>query len=90
MKTIKDVMDSKIDDYECSVRCINCMKRLNIKTLAELTRYSLNDLLQVKNNGKKSIEEITKKISDIGLWFQMNDRDWLSWGVKNIEWIKTH
>lgn len=90
MKTIKDVMDSKIDDYEFSVRCINCMKRLNIKTLAELTRYSLNDLLQVKNNGKKSIEEITKKISDIGLWFQMNDRDWLSWGVKNIEWIKTH
>lgn len=90
MKTIKDVMDSKIDDYEFSVRCINCMKRLKIKTLAELTRYSLNDLLQVKNNGKKSIEEITKKISDIGLWFQMNDRDWLSWGVKNIEWIKTH
>ncbi len=83
-------MDSKIDDYEFSVRCINCMKRLNIKTLAELTRYSLNDLLQVRNMGKKSIEEITKKISDIGLWFQMNDRDWLSWGVKNIEWIKTH
>ena len=54
MRTIKEVMDSKIDDYEFSVRCINCMKRLNIKTLAELTRYSLNDLIQVRNMGKKS------------------------------------
>lgn len=30
------------------------------------------------------------KLKEIGLWWQMNDRDWLNWGMHHIEWIKTH
>ena len=37
-----------------------------------------------------SIEEIEAKLAEIGLWWQMTDRDWATWGLSHIEWIKAH
>ena len=36
------------------------------------------------------IEEIEAKLAEIGLWWQMTDRDWATWGLSHIEWIKAH
>ena len=90
MRTIKEVMDMDVKNLELSVRCSNCMARMNIGKLSELTAMSKDSISKMRNIGKQSIEELEGKLTEIGLWWQMNDRDWLSWGLKHIEWIKTH
>jgi DNA-directed RNA polymerase subunit alpha len=66
------------------------MARMNIKKLSELTAMAKDDISKMRNIGKKSIDEMDDKLAEIGLWWQMTDRDWASWGMKHIEWIKTH
>lgn len=88
MKTIKNVMDIKIADFEFSVRCSNCMRNMKIETLSDLTRHSQDELMKMRNMGNKSIQEITGKLSAMGLWFGMSDRDWVQWGLEHIELIK--
>ena len=66
------------------------MARMNIKKLSELTAMSKDDISKMRNIGKKSIDEIDGKLAEIGLWWQMTDRDWVNWGLAHIEWIKTH
>lgn len=90
MRTIRDVMNMDVRDLEFSVRCSNCMARMNIKKLSELTAMSKDDIFKMRNIGKKSIDEIDGKLAEIGLWWQMTDRDWVNWGLAHIEWIKTH
>ena len=54
-----------IDDLELSIRSYNCLKRAGINTVEELKRLSDEDLTRVRNLGRKSIEEIKKKIAEI-------------------------
>ena len=49
-----------------------------------------DDISKMRNIGKKSIEEMDGKLAEIGLWWQMTDRDWVTWGLAHIEWIKLH
>ena len=63
---------------------------MNIHKLSELTAMSKEKFSSMRNIGRKSIEEIDARLAEIGLWWQMTERDWASWGLKHIEWIKTH
>ena len=47
-----------IEELELSVRAFNCLKRANIHTLPDLLKYSQNDLLEFKNFGQKSADEV--------------------------------
>ena len=90
MRTIKEVMDMNVDTLDFTVRCRNCMKNLNIAKLSQLTAHAKDDIAKARNVGKKSIEEIESKLAEIGLTWQMTDRDWLAWGLSHIDWIKRH
>ena len=56
-----------IDDLELSARSSNCLKKANINTVSELVEKPLEDLLKIKNFGKKSAEEINTKLAQYGL-----------------------
>ena len=57
---------------ELSMRTINCLKGLGIKSIAELVQYSEKELLRTPNFGRKSLNEIKKELSMMGLGFGMN------------------
>lgn len=88
MKTIKEVMDINVADFEFSVRCTNCMKNMGIQTLADLTKHSQEEIARMRNMGRKSLEEIDNKLAELELSYKMDDRAWLQWGLQHIELIK--
>jgi len=59
--------DITIKDLEFSVRSRNCLEIGNIKTLGQLAEVSIDELMQIKNFGKKSLTEIREKLSQYGL-----------------------
>ena len=59
-----------IEDLDLSVRSYNCLKRANIGTVLELTEKSEEEMMKVKNLGKKSLKEIKEKLQSIGLAFR--------------------
>ena len=59
-----------IEDLDLSVRSYNCLKRANIGTVLELTEKSEEEMMKVKNLGKKSLKEIKEKLQSIGLSFR--------------------
>ena len=61
-----------IEDLELSVRAYNCLKRASINSLAELLKKSEHDLLNIKNFGKKSSDEVIEKLHQVGLELQPN------------------
>ena len=62
-----------IDELELSVRSSNCLKRTSINTVEELISRSEEDMSKVRNLGKKSLNEIKKKLAEIGLSFRQGD-----------------
>ncbi len=62
-----EVLNIPISDFELSVRSKNCLERMNIKTLADLTRVSELELLSYKNFGETSLTEITNILNQKGL-----------------------
>ena len=56
------VLETPIDELELSVRAYNCLKRANISSLGELTRKSEEDLMKVRNCGRKTLDELMKKL----------------------------
>ena len=61
-----------IEDLELSVRAYNCLKRASINSLPELLKKSEHDLLNIKNFGKKSSDEVIEKLHQVGLSLQPN------------------
>ncbi len=61
------VLEMSVEDLDLSVRSYNCLKRANIHTVDDLTRRTEDDMLKVRNLGKKSLEEVVKKLEDLGL-----------------------
>lgn len=61
-----------IEDLELSVRAYNCLKRASINSLPELLKKSEHDLLNIKNFGKKSSDEVIEKLRQAGLELQPN------------------
>jgi DNA-directed RNA polymerase subunit alpha len=60
-------MDMTIEDLDLSVRSYNCLKRAGINTVADLVQKSEDDMMKVRNLGRKSMEEVKKKLIELGL-----------------------
>lgn len=67
------VLEMNIDELELSVRSYNCLKRAGINTVEELTNRTPDDMMKVRNLGKKSLEEVLNKLKELGLQLQPND-----------------
>ncbi len=63
----REVLDSKIEELDFSVRTYNCLKKENINTIGELVQLSEKQLLEIRNLGQKSLDEIKEKLVDRGL-----------------------
>lgn len=61
------VLELTIEELDLSVRSFNCLKRANINTVADLTAKTEDDMMKVRNLGRKSLEEVKKKLEDLGL-----------------------
>ena len=63
------VLEMLIEELELSVRSYNCLKRAGITTVEDLANKSEADMMKVRNLGKKSLDEVTNKLHDLGLDF---------------------
>lgn len=66
-KVSNDKLDKKIEDLDLSVRSYNCLKRANINTVGELTQKTEEEMMKVRNLGRKSLKEVVVKLREIGL-----------------------
>lgn len=66
-------LEMSIDELDLSVRSYNCLKRAGINTVQDLVQKSEEDMLKVRNLGKKSLDEVLKKIKDLG--FELTNKD---------------
>ena len=66
-------LEMSIDELELSVRSYNCLKRAGINTVEELTNKTSEDMMKVRNLGRKSLEEVLAKLKELGL--QLNPSD---------------
>ena len=67
------VLEMNIDELELSVRSYNCLKRAGINTVEELTNRTPEDMMKVRNLGRKSLEEVLAKLKELGL--QLNQEE---------------
>jgi DNA-directed RNA polymerase subunit alpha len=81
-----DLLRTSIDDLELSVRSVNSLKNSNIRTLGDLVRQTENQILQVKNFGKKSLQEIADLLEREGLNFGMRYEEAGDGGVRITDW----
>lgn len=64
------VLEMNIDELELSVRSYNCLKRAGINTVQELINKTPEDMMKVRNLGRKSLEEVLAKLKELGLQLQ--------------------
>lgn len=67
------ILETSIDDLDLSVRAYNCLKRAGILTLRDLTDKSENEMMKIRNLGKKSLKEVIDKVKNMGLSFRSED-----------------
>lgn len=67
------VLEMTIEELDLSVRSYNCLKRAGINTVQELTQRSMDDMMKVRNLGKKSLEEVEQKLEALGLGLRTSD-----------------
>mgnify|MGYP000916623321 CR=1 FL=1 len=60
-------LEKRIEDLDLSVRSYNCLKRAGINTVGELTQKSEEEMMRVRNLGRKSLKEVIQKLREIGL-----------------------
>ena len=66
-------LETSIDDLDLSVRAYNCLKRAGILTLHDLIDKSENEMMKIRNLGKKSLKEVIDKVKSMGLTFRDED-----------------
>ncbi len=67
------VLETTIEELDLSVRSYNCLKRAGINTVQDLTNRSENDMMKVRNLGRKSLEEVIAKLDSMGLCLTSNE-----------------
>ena len=67
------VLEMPIEELELSVRSYNCLKRAGIATVEDLANKSQEDMMKVRNLGKKSLDEVTNKLLALGLSFAVDE-----------------
>jgi DNA-directed RNA polymerase subunit alpha len=61
------ILEMSIEELDLSVRSYNCLKRAGINSVVELTHKTEEDMMKVRNLGRKSLEEVKKKLAELGL-----------------------
>jgi len=72
-KSKEKVLEMAIDDLELSVRSFNCLKRAGLNTVEDLTNKSEEEMIKVRNLGRKSLDEVIGKLASLGLSFKNDD-----------------
>lgn len=67
------VLEMTIEELDLSVRSYNCLKRAGINTVLELAHKSEDDMMKVRNLGRKSLEEVRAKLDELGLGLRKED-----------------
>lgn len=67
------VLEMSIDELELSVRSYNCLKRAGINTVEELCNRTSDDMMKVRNLGRKSLDEVYAKLKELGLSLRTGD-----------------
>ncbi|MDR2647374.1 MAG: DNA-directed RNA polymerase subunit alpha [Oscillospiraceae bacterium] len=67
------ILEMTIDDLDLSVRSYNCLKRAGINTVEDLTAKTGDDMMKVRNLGRKSLDEVIAKLSSLGLELRRDD-----------------
>jgi len=67
------ILDMSIEELDLSVRSYNCLKRAGINTVGELTMKTEDEMMKVRNLGKKSLEEVEAKLASLGLSLRKYD-----------------
>ncbi len=67
------VLEMTIEELDLSVRSYNCLKRAGINTVQELTERTMDDMMKVRNLGKKSLEEVEQKLEALGLGLKQTE-----------------
>ncbi|MCI8308271.1 MAG: DNA-directed RNA polymerase subunit alpha [Lachnospiraceae bacterium] len=73
--TTKKVLEMNIDELELSVRSYNCLKRAGINTVEELCNKTSEDMMKVRNLGRKSLDEVLAKLKELGLSLNLGDEN---------------
>jgi len=66
-------LEMSIEELELSVRSFNCLKRASINTVEELTKKTEEEMMKVRNLGKKSLDEVKHKLEELGLSLKPSD-----------------
>lgn len=67
------ILETSIDDLELSVRAYNCLKRAAINNVQDLVNKSENEMMKIRNLGRKSLKEVMDKIKEMGLSFRKDE-----------------
>ena len=70
---IEKVLVMTVEELDLSVRSYNCLKRASINSVEELTQKTEEDMIKVRNLGKKSLEEVQRKLAELGLSLKKSD-----------------
>ena len=70
---VSKVLDLTIDELDLSVRSFNCLKRAGINTVEDLINKSEEDMMKVRNLGRKSLEEVIAKLNSFGFTLKKSD-----------------
>lgn len=71
--TKEKVLEQTIEELDLTVRSYNCLKRAGIHTVEDLTRKTEEDMMKVRNLGRKSLEEVLNKLNELGLSLSPNE-----------------
>ena len=66
-------LEMTIEELELSVRSFNCLKRASINTVEELTERTEEEMMKVRNLGKKSLDEVKAKLAELGLSLRLSE-----------------
>ena len=67
------VLEMSIEELDLSVRSYNCLKRAGINTVEDLANKTEEEMMKVRNLGRKSLEEVLNKMAELGLSLRPND-----------------
>jgi DNA-directed RNA polymerase subunit alpha len=68
-------LEMSIEDLDLTVRSFNCLKRAGINNVEDLTKKTEDDMMKVRNLGRKSLEEVCKKMEELGLKFSDSNEE---------------
>jgi DNA-directed RNA polymerase subunit alpha len=72
------ILNTTIEDLDLSVRSFNCLKRAGISVVGDLVARSEEDMMKVRNLGRKSLEEVKKKLEEYGLSFKADENGYMN------------